>query len=266
MTNLPSFRWLTIIVMALTLALPGEAVTPDLKGLWRSSSGAYLLISPVTRQNLKIEVFGADGSPVTTYKASWSDSGDRFYYTAAGGDNILSREISSQKIKVEDSLGDWSATWTRPSPEQVAESFYHIYNKYQSDRSLFLKRTGRLFFHPDLLRRIEEVNARGPGEGKWFDFDPFSNGQMNAAEIKLGPANKHGGDKVRIPVEISYRAPGHLVHAVNLELGRHGGAWRVTNLHYPGRDGGQAWDLLTWMGAKPAGEIPAPVSEGGTEL
>lgn len=254
--------------LLLFLCLPSSAAGPDIEGLWRSSSGAYLLINPVGRQNLKIDVFDADGTPITTYKAAWSDTRDRFYYTASGGDNILSKEVTSSRIKVEDSLGEWSAVWSRPSPEQVAGSFYDIYKVHQSDRALFLKRAGRLFIHPDLLSRIEKVNARGPGEEKWFDFDPFSNGQMNAAQIELGKPAKHGAERIRVPVDISYRTPGNPVHALNLELGRHGGAWRVTNIYYPARDGGQAWDLLTWLGGKPPASIPAPVTEGdgGTEL
>lgn len=226
-------------------------------GLWRSSSGAYLLLSPAGGKNLSIEVFGSDGEPITTYKAAWNDARTKFFYTASGGDHILSKELGPYRIKVEDTLGDWSATWSRPGPQQVAQSFYKIFDKNQDSRTKVLSLGGKLFIERGLLERMQATDANGPGDKKWFDFDPFSNGQMNVAEYKVGEAKK-GAEVAKVPVQVSFRVPGHLSPAVTLELKRRAGAWKITNFLYPAAHGSDAWDLRGWL--------TDAVDSGGTEL
>lgn len=243
--------------MVLTLSLGAWASGEEVHGLWRSSSGAYLTISPQGRQKLLIAVYGSDGVAITTYKAAWDDRFTRFFYVATGGDRILTRELSAQRIKVEDALGDWSAVWSRPKPKELAHTFYTIYLKNRGSRGPVLERAGQLLIEASFLESIEEVNSHTPADKKWFDFDPFSNGHMDVAEFRVGEP-KGGGAVARVPVELSFGGKGNLELALTLELRPHAGAWKITNFHYPSSPDDDAWDLKSWL--------KGGLSDGGTEL
>ncbi len=136
---------------------------------------------------------------------------------------------------------------TAQDPRAVVVDFYR---PYQATGMVNLREHTRLhqaMFEAELGSMLAEISANQPGDDRpWLDFDPYLNGQMNAASMTLGQASVRG-NLAWVPVGVSYRVPGHEVAAAKVYLRRIGGDWRIANFVYPARDGAPSWDLRSWL-------------------
>ncbi len=125
-----------------------------------------------------------------------------------------------------------------------------LYQAYQADGMVNLRKhtqDHQGLFEAELGSLLLEIANNDPSADRpWLDFDPYLNGQMNAASLTVGNASVQG-DLACVPVAVSYRVPGHEVPAVKVYLRRAGAGWRIANLVYPARDGAASWDLRSWL-------------------
>lgn len=138
----------------------------------------------------------------------------------------------------------------------VVTRFYAAYHENEARKGSLEDFIGsqRERLEPSLHRMLARI-AHNPGGGDqpWLDFDPFINGQMNAASLRLGPAVSKGGE-VTIPVFISYRVKGHEQLALHVQVRQVAGRWCIANFLYPARGTAPSWDLRSWLkqqGMKP---------------
>lgn len=128
----------------------------------------------------------------------------------------------------------------------LVDKFYQSYQKAES-WSKFLPGQKDTISN-ELYELLNACVDNGPDDGFWLDFDPFLNAQMNAATIKVGePKSKQG--LWYVPVEMSYRAPGHLQPALTVVVGDTDvkGQMKIMNFVYPARDGAPSWDLKSFL-------------------
>lgn len=132
-------------------------------------------------------------------------------------------------------------------PRAVVVDFYRA---YRADGMVNLRQhtqDNQDVFEPELGSLLLEIASNDPGADlPWLDFDPYINGQMNAASMTVGQASAQG-DLACVPVAVSYRVPGHEVPAVKVYLRRAAAGGRIANFVYPARDGAASWDLRSWL-------------------
>lgn len=132
-------------------------------------------------------------------------------------------------------------------PRAVVLEFY---KPYSGDGTVNLREhitRNMACMEADLGGMLVEIAGKQPGQDEaWLDFDPFINGQMNAASMTVGRASLQG-NLASVPVAVSYRIPGREAPAVKVFLRRTGQDWRIANFVYPARDGAPSWDLKGWL-------------------
>jgi len=132
-------------------------------------------------------------------------------------------------------------------PRGVVVDFYRPYEATGMVNLRDHTREHKALFETELGSMLAEISTNQPGQGRpWLDFDPYLNGQMNAASLTLGQASIKG-NLACVPVTVSYRVPGHEVPAAKVYLRRVGGDWLIANFVYPARDGAPSWDLRSWL-------------------
>lgn len=129
--------------------------------------------------------------------------------------------------------------------KSLVQAFYKDYQKSESWAKSMPGQNQRL--STELYELLNDCVDNTPQDSFWLDFDPFINAQMNAAEIVVKEP-KLKGSLWYVPVEMSYRVPGHLQPAVTVVVGDNAQAQpRILNFVYPARDGAQSWDLKSFL-------------------
>ncbi len=131
------------------------------------------------------------------------------------------------------------------SPDSVARAFYVSYQK-SANRLEAFTRSQRSRLEPHLYRLLVRALPRQPSDGFYLDFDPFINGQMNAATVHPGKAIR-SRDGALVPIYVSFHLPGHPQLALHLKLQRVHGVWLITNFLYPASHGLARWDLRSYL-------------------
>lgn len=127
----------------------------------------------------------------------------------------------------------------------LVQDFYKEYQQGEGWQKSMPGNNQRL--STELYELLNACVDNGPEDGFWLDFDPFINAQMNAAEIVVKQPRLKGSYWY-VPVEMSYRSPGHLQPAVTVVVGDNAQAQpRILNFVYPARDGAKSWDLKSFL-------------------
>lgn len=196
---------------------------------------------------IQVTVRDDAGKAVAEFWGQFGPSPGKFWYTS-GGSKIVGSE-QGDGVSLSSTTSSWKASWRRPSPKEVVQTFYIMHHKLQDERSsrnLLLERAGLMMFEYNFQAKLKSISNNGPNDKVWFDFDPFIAGQMNSAEHRVG-APQVEGTTAFVPVEVSYRAPGYLQHAVKVELKKNRYGWQIVNFHYPAEGDVKEWDLKGWI-------------------
>ncbi|MCS6812309.1 MAG: YbjP/YqhG family protein, partial [Cyanobacteria bacterium] len=127
----------------------------------------------------------------------------------------------------------WQATVSAvDSPQTVVQQFYQWYLQNQS-RARERINQQRSAFTPQFYQQLTQAFQKQPGDGKWLDFDPFSNTQVSAyrfvvKSVRLSPQNNRSAE-VNIEVYADLRPPGRPV-PIKVLVDRTGDRWQIRNL------------------------------------
>lgn len=113
-------------------------------------------------------------------------------------------------------------------PENTVSDFYNWY--FKNDRVYRQKITEKkALFEPELFDNLVNAFKKGPKDGKWVDFDPFMNAQMNGKSISI---RKVIQDNVRASVVVDITLSRRGKSSLKVFLRKHGDSWKIANFIY----------------------------------
>jgi hypothetical protein len=134
-------------------------------------------------------------------------------------------------------------TGTLSAPSSASDAIAAVGQRYQAHFasgqgfSVDTLRARQAWFTPQLYQ-LMLADMSSTGEIGYIDFDPFTDGQDDAASYTVGTARR-AHDTVFVEVAIAFPGAvgnGHEQHRVTLAMLRARAGWQIANFVYPDRD------------------------------
>jgi len=121
-----------------------------------------------------------------------------------------------------------------PAATQQLDGFYRWVFTTADVRGQFASQKKR--FTPELAEQLTAAFALQPSDGRFVDFDPFSNTQVNSYSHRIAGCWQEPGDLLRMRVLVLAGLGRSRASEQTLDywLSREGSSWRIADIHYPG--------------------------------
>jgi len=121
-----------------------------------------------------------------------------------------------------------------PAATQPLDGFYRWAFTTADVRGKFPSQKKR--FTPELAEQLTAAFALQPSDGRFVDFDPFSNTQVNSYSHQIAGCWQEPGGllRMRVLVLAGLGRSRASEQTLDYRLSREGSSWRIADIHYPG--------------------------------
>jgi hypothetical protein len=147
-----------------------------------------------------------------------------------------------------------------PAATALLDGFYRWFLASSDGRSSFGSQEQR--FTPELYASLSAGFALRPADGRFVDFDPFSNTQVASYGHRIASCRREGNALLLMRVEVLAGLSPSRASPVPLDyvLSREGETWRIADIRYPGEMSFSLSEYLhDLLQAQPRSAFPATV-------